>query len=288
MAVTFFLLGLAICCVWLPPVQFGKRFSMPPWPLPFALALGAGAQAGILALPALAALGLLVLFAWLATRPAAGRARRTVFTTLSALLALALAMHLVPGFRNPLLLSGAHFSPDSAPFTQYANFDKGAVGLVLLALFCRRCQSWRELGAALRLALPLALAMALVLLGAALALGYLRPDPKLPAYTATFLAINLFLTCVAEEAFFRGLLQERLAGALAGVRGGVPLAVLASGLLFGAAHAGGGPLLMALAGAAGLGYAYAYAATKRIEAPIVAHFAFNAIHFIGFTYPYAV
>ena len=37
---------------------------------------------------------------------------------------------------------------------------------------------------------------------------------------------------------------------------------------------------------AGLGYALAYQSTQRIEAPVLVHFALNAVHFIAFTYPY--
>jgi membrane protease YdiL (CAAX protease family) len=33
------------------------------------------------------------------------------------------------------------------------------------------------------------------------------------------------------------------------------------------------------------GYASAFAVTRRIEAAILTHFAFNAVHFVAFTYP---
>ncbi|MBB5608953.1 MULTISPECIES: type II CAAX prenyl endopeptidase Rce1 family protein [unclassified Janthinobacterium] len=46
---------------------------------------------------------------------------------------------------------------------------------------------------------------------AALAIGFVKPDVKLPDITLQFLLVNLLLTCVAEEAFFRGLLQGRIA-----------------------------------------------------------------------------
>jgi len=57
-------------------------------------------------------------------------------------------------------------------------------------------------------------------------------------------------------------------------------------LLFGAAHAAGGGVYVLLAAISGLGYAYAYYATQRIEAPIIVHIVVNAVHFIGFTYPH--
>jgi membrane protease YdiL (CAAX protease family) len=76
-----------------------------------------------------------------------------------------------------------------------------------------------------------------------------------------------------------------LAGALQRFRWGPWLAVTVSALLFGAAHLGGGVRYGILAGIAGIGYAWAYHRTQRIEAAILVHIALNAVHFIGFTYP---
>jgi uncharacterized membrane protein YedE/YeeE len=59
-------------------------------------------------------------------------------TALSALLAFALALHLMPGFANLVIASGIRLTADAKPMTLYANFDKGAAGLVLLAFFSRR------------------------------------------------------------------------------------------------------------------------------------------------------
>jgi len=204
---------------------------------------------------------------------------------LTGILALALAMHRLPGFSNPQLIANARFSADAIAFTQYANFDKAAVGLILLAFLCRRCGTrgeWRDM---LRRTLPVAAVTAVVVLAIAIAVGFVAPQFKLPPYTPIFLITNLLFTCVAEEAFFRGLVQDRLAGALPATRPWQTAVVVFSGALFGLAHLGGGPVYALLATLCGVGYAYAYAVTKRIEAPIIVHFAFNAIHFIGFTYP---
>jgi hypothetical protein len=66
----------------------------------------------------------------------------------------------------------------------------------------------------------------------------------------------------------------------------MPIAV--TSVLFGLVHFAGGPLLIGAATLAGVGYGIAYARTRRIEAAVLAHFSLNAIHFLGFTYPYAV
>ena len=102
------------------------------------------------------------------------------------------------------------------------------------------------------------------------------------------MAINLLLTCVFEEALFRGVIQDRLARMVADRPRWTWLPLSTASLLFGLAHAGGGPVLIVVASIAGVGYGLAYAITGRIEAAIVAHFTLNSIHFLGFTYPYAV
>ena len=81
--------------------------------------------------------------------------------------------------------------------------------------------------------------------------GRVMPDPHWPAVTPGFLAVNLLFTCVAEEAFFRGLIQEGLHRRFASLGPALPVGL--STLLFAAAHLGGGVLHAAIAGLAGLG-----------------------------------
>lgn len=110
-------------------------------------------------------------------------------------------------------------------------------------------------------------------------------DPKWPAQAPAFLAVNLLFTCVAEEGFFRGLLQERLTQACGTSSLAHWLPALVSAMLFGAVHLGGGWPFALLATLAGFGYTAAYARTRHIEAAILTHFAVNAAHFLLFTYP---
>lgn len=277
MLITFVLLALAISAVW---------FRRPLWAGLFVAAMVSGLVAGVLHAPALIALTVFGGVAYLAGG-AASKPLRIVCGVLTALLALALAMHKLPGFSNPVLIAGAVLSPGAAPFTQYANFDKGAVGLILLAFICARVGSWSELGGVMKKTWPVLLATIAVVMAFATGAGLVRPDFKLPQVTPLFLTVNLFFTVVAEEAFFRGFLQARLASALRRVRHGQWIAVACSALLFGAAHLAGGPLYAALAFIAGIGYAVAYQRTQRVEAAIIVHIALNAVHFIAFTYPYA-
>lgn len=282
MAAAFGLLGLSICAVWMSPAN--ARVAKSPWLWLFAGAIASALISGYLTAAALAALGMLGLLARLAGRAQPGWQGR-VYDALTAGLALALALHWLPGFNNPVLIAGAVFSADAAPFTQSANFDKAAAGLILLAFLCKRAANASDWRAILRRAAPVAGATCAAAMIAAGAIGYVRLDPKLPAYTAIFLAVNLLFTCIPEEAFFRGFLQERIARALERAPRRRLLCVACSALLFGIAHAAGGAAYVVLATIAGVGYAYSYAITQRVEAPILVHFAVNAVPFLGFTYP---
>lgn len=284
MPVPFVLLGLAIAAVWLPPIRLGQR-RLPIWRPAFIAAIGVALVTDVLAGPGLTALVFLGALLWVAQR-AAAKALSIPCTVAGALLALALALHLLPGFANPVAIAGVRLTADAAPYWQRLNFDKGAAGLLVLALTARRAATIHEWRAALRIGTLAAVVTAFLIASAGIAMSHFAPAPKLPAVALTFLFTNLFFTCIAEEAFFRGLIQEPLhqfAQARPRLRW---MPVAAAGLAFGAAHAAGAPAGAALASIAGFGYAGAYALTRRVEAAIFAHFGVNAIHFFTFTYPH--
>ena len=280
---TFVLLALAICAVWLPRFRLSGSVFVPPWALLFLCATLSALLSGVLSWPALVVLTVLFAAGEL-SRHVVGQPARIALVLIAGLVSLGLALHLLPGFHNPVVLNQVQTGPSAAPFTQYANFDKAAAGLALLAYFSRRLRSASELREVLAPIAVASVATAVVLLGFGLGVGHLAFDPKLPSFAFTFLAINLLFTCVAEEAFFRGLIQERLACVLSSQWQW--LAVAVSSALFGLAHIAGGILYVSLATILGLGCATAYSKTRRVEAPILVHFFFNATHFLLFTYPF--
>lgn len=284
---TFGLLAITILLLWLPvPAIRGVRSWH--WCSALALACLAGLAGGILDWRALAAIGVYLALAW-GARTAGGAWTRGILLGLTGLFALLLALHRVPGFHNPVVVEGIRFSADARPFTLYANFDTAVAGIVLVGVLCERIATRAGWSAMLRRTAPVVLATLVIVLGLGLLLGHVRPDIKWTPYSAWFLAwflaYNLLVTCVTEEAFFRGLLLERLARAMRGWRGGVAVATLVSSLLFGLAHLGGGLQLALLATVAGVLYAAAYLRSGRLEGAILTHFALNAVHFLGFTYP---
>lgn len=278
-AAVYWLLALAVASLWCPPL--GGR--VPAWPAGLAVALAAAWVGGFVALPGVAALLMLAALCQAHQRSASKVARALLMAAI-VVLALALALHKVPGFANPLLLQGVQVSPGAAPVTQYLNVDKAAVGVLLCAFFCapaRRGAEWR----AVSRALPIVLFTPVVVLAGALLSGTVAVDPKLPPFTPLFLVTNLLFTCVAEEAFFRGVVQGGLLRALEGKRHGPAVAIGVAAVLFGIAHAGGGVAMIVLATLAGIGYGLAAWRSGRIEAAILAHFVLNALRFLLVTYP---
>lgn len=204
-------------------------------------------------------------------------------------LGVLLGMHALPGFHNFLVLDDVVLSSGAAPYTLYLNFDKTLVGLCIIG-FCYRAlltrvADWKQ---ALRRAAPILISNVIVVAFIGMALGYLTWQPSWTPLFWIWAAANLFLTCLSEEAFFRGFIQRELASGLQGMRYGSWVAIAASAVLFGLAHFAGGPSYVALATVAGLGYAIVYHRTQSIEMSMLAHFALNATHFLLFIYPRAL
>lgn len=210
---------------------------------------------------------------------------------LSALLIIAisvlLGLHALPGFHNALVAKNLVLSPGAAPFTLYLNFDKTTAGILIVGL-CHGnllC-SGRDWARTFRRAIPIILINTAVLVLLSMSVGFLTWDPKWTPFFWIWAPTNLLLTCLSEEAFFRGFIQHELRGALSGTRHGSAIALVASAALFGLAHFAGGWTYVMLAGVAGVGYGFAYQLTGgRLEASIAAHFTLNTAHFLLFTYP---
>ena len=200
------------------------------------------------------------------------------------LFALAMSLLLLPGFPRTTLIAESVLSPGAVPFGLGLGFPKVAAGILVLGIINdTRVRSWPELGRVLTLALPVFAVTTGAVMLFALATGFTAFDPKWTPIFLVWVVTNLFFTCLAEEAFFRGFVQAELARP--GGRAWTAIAIAVSAILFGLVHFGGG-LTYVIAGViAGAGYALAYARTQRIEAAMAVHFGVNAVHFLLFTYP---
>ena len=209
--------------------------------------------------------------------------------------ALLFYLHKVPGFNNLLIINKVQFTPDAVPFTMYLNLDKTIIGVLLLGSFLtlnHNLIAWRDTIKAVAIYFPL---VAIVLLGLSYWFHYVRFEPKIVDGLLYWSINNLFFVCVAEEALFRGFIQNSLSmffnkylnkfgyscsHACSGIT-----AVIIGAILFGLLHAPGGYKYVILATIAGVLYGYIYYRTQRIEASILTHFLVNFTHILLFTYP---
>ena len=305
------LTAISLATTSLAAINFTVPFRLPIFSLVFAaLALVMALFASLLTASAALWCALLLLLAlWLKTSQSSAIVRSVGFI-LFALLALAGALHLIPGFANPLLVDAQLLTPDAIAYTLYANFDKGWAGYcLLLAIWPSQNQPQNQhqnqIAGPIQIARqthsqhlaslywrgfwPVWPLTVLAALGLALCLHLLQFSPKWPEFALQFIFCNLLLTCVAEEAFFRGLLQKPL-GQWLSQRGfsdnqAAWCAIVVVSIIFGLAHLAGGFAYALVATVASIGYGWAYQRSGRIEVAIVAHAALNVVHLTLFTYP---
>lgn len=184
---------------------------------------------------------------------------------LYALWVLAAVIHRLPGFSAWLWTE--EFGRSAALPLRW-QLDKGVAGLVLL-LALPPCPG----GGLRRWALVPLAGLAIPLL--ALATGQVGLDPFWGNGFALWLAGNLFLTTIPEEAFFRGLIQGGLQR-LAGDRMPYPAILVLAAVPFALSHLSWGLAFTVMALLAGLIYGAMYGAERTLGPAIATHFLTNA------------
>ena len=119
----------------------------------------------------------------------------------------------------------------------------------------------------------------LVIFGIGLALG-IQVDIKFGELTLAFIFFNLMVTCIAEEGFFRLIIQEYLWEKLPTKYAG-GIATLLSATIFTLAHfhvGEGAAERMFLIFLAGLLYAGVYWRSRQYISAVLTHFMLNLIH----------
>ena len=263
-----------------------NKVSLPVWSIPFSLSLVAGLSYGVLEWVALIPIAIYFFLGHLAATTAS-RAIYSVAILSLLVFGLALAMHAVPGFNNKLVYENITLGQYSnAPFTLYANFDKATVGLALVSFLIGSNKNRLTVEYNKTLMWPLILGICILVNVVGYLLG-LQFDFKLNQSILVFYWFNLLFTCVAEEAFFRLLIQDNISKLLHKFRWGPIVAVVVTTALFVLAHLAG--ITQAEQGVmvliAGLAYAAIYEKTKSLPLAITTHFGVNAIHITFLTYP---
>jgi uncharacterized protein len=246
------------------------------------VAIITGAFAGVLDWRALLFLTVLLLVAIVRLRLGDKRVVQHAVELLAFVSACGLMIHWVPGFHNLKVLDQVSAGPESMPFSMYYNFDKALLPFVLLiamrslfvATAAYRPAKWQWL---------LLVAAVPVLLLVAVFLGGLKPEVHAPDWLFQFIFANIFFVSLAEEALFRGYLQQRLSGFMHPV-----LALCISALIFGAMHLAGGMMLVVFAALAGVIYGLAWMWSGRLWVAVFFHAGLNIVHLLFFTYPAAM
>ncbi len=214
-----------------------------------------------------------------------GRALQLAAGVAFFVFAPALALPKLPGFVRIELVPAQVLSEGAVPYALAIGFPKVVVGILILGLINPSLVSASGLGRVLVNALPVFLVTTVLVVACALALGYTRFDAHWHELFIPWAVVNLFSTCLGEEAFFRGFVQRELgtAGPNRALWGG--LALIVAAVMFGLVHYGGGVNYIIAGVVAGLGYGLAFLRTQRIEAAMLVHFGVNAVHFLLFVYP---
>jgi len=207
-------------------------------------------------------------------------------TGLVIIACLALAVHLLPGFNNLQVLSDVSTNELSVPFNLFLNFDKPLIIFMLLLLIPSLLKpnkpiSLFNIESTSTLILLTFLAFVFIFY-LATTLSLISYVPNVPNWWWLFALNNLLLTCIAEEVFFRGVLQHKLVKLTNPILG---LVITSS--LFGLAHFSGGIGYIFVAILAGFIYGLVYLKTGKLWMAILTHFCLNMIHLFLFTYPLA-
>lgn len=278
----FYVLSLAITILFLPRVSCSNKAQVSAVMVLLSL-LVAYWQGAVQTIGLSFALlgGLLLMCSLLLSNDSLRRMSAVALVTFS----LACALHLVPGYENELLYVDGLLSPEAVPYSLYANLDKALAGYLLatyvLVQLGRRTQQ-SGVKQSFSNAFIVVGVLPFALMGLAYALGLVTWHPKVPDIWLEFIFVNLFATCLAEEALFRGILQ-RLFIQVMPAKPWLGLIIVST--IFGCAHFSGGIEYVLVATLAGLGYGYIYFKTEKLSWAIVAHFSVNLLHFFAFTYP---
>lgn len=169
--------------------------------------------------------------------------------------------------------------PGFPPYFVTPNFAVGLinpiVGLLPLALIVPLADDWKSV---LKGTLVGCLGIGLIALLAVLS-GAIRLNVQMPEYL--YLFSNLFLTCIPEEGFYRGFIQNTLCNYL-----GKTLGLILTAGIFALTHIFWSPNLgvLALTFIAGLLYGGVYLYSRKIESAILCHFLLNLVQMTLFKF----
>lgn len=205
-------------------------------------------------------------------------------------LGFVIAVYRPVGFHYPLLWSTQELFPGGEAFALFVNISKALAGYLILVCLLRQEQGF--ISSKIQTFVLGCLAVTFVLLSANMLFG-VAWKVKFPDAVLLFVLVNLCVSVLAEEAFFRCLIQDRLSHYCArlfqrsrwqGFWSGT-ITVLITSLLFSLVHSPTSVAAFLLFLIAGSIYSLVYALTRRLIVVVVVHFSVNLLHFLLLEYP---
>ena len=187
----------------------------------------------------------------------------------------AFKLHLVPGFNNIQI--------DSKFFLSFDSTYVGTLPLLFVTPLTRKLHDWKPVFTKGLLITFLGLG---IMIGLALISGTVKLQFKIPSYPFLRYFNNLIFVSIAEEALYRGFIQNKLIDWLQKIQYKKYIALFLTALIFTFTHWFWAPDIgtFIFVFLAGLLYGYVYVATERIESAVICHFLLNFIHMTFFTY----
>ncbi|RZA09086.1 MAG: CPBP family intramembrane metalloprotease [Moraxellaceae bacterium] len=208
---------------------------------------------------------------------------------LAVALGIGVGLYRPAGFNYPLVFSLNQLHEGGLPFSLYINIGKLLAGYITVYfLLSFGSQAYIQSRAQQFL---LAFGLGLFVVFVAYVCLDLAFHLKPLKYIVLFGLVNLLVTCVAEEAFMRLLLQTQLQKFLSGKLASgfwleaIPL-FIATGI-FVLTHFSASVNVLLVFALAGFCYGLVYSLTKNLWACVAVHFTVNIVHFSLLTYPLA-
>ncbi|WP_020406830.1 CPBP family intramembrane glutamic endopeptidase [Hahella ganghwensis] len=177
------------------------------------------------------------------------------------------------------------FTGSGIEFQLHINTAKTICGYLILIWFLQSASKFRL---SLHSAFTLSVCSAVLVILSLAAINGVAFLPKLPGGIILFAIVNLFTTVVAEEAFFRLLIQKKVSELFQREMTGTVVSILVASTIFAFAHVPKPSLAFLTFFIAGAVYATVYRVTNRFSMALVCHFTVNIIHFSLFEYPLVI
>jgi len=201
----------------------------------------------------------------------------------AVILGLFISIYHPENFNRPVIFSSDGFYPGGAHFTLSLNAGKALGGYLILLWLWGHSNEASSLSVKNGVLLSLAAIVCIILIAnISFAVAW---QFKLPRETLWFILINLGITVVAEEAFFRLIFQRYIENIKANSIYLKIIAAVVATLLFALVHTSSfGPAFLLFFIVGGI-YSAVYALTGRLLLCMLLHGAVNILHFIFLEYP---